>query len=184
MLQGHPDVLTVSPHPGPPAPGVGGAVPYDVRPDQGPVRVAESMTTRVFLTDRRGLVKEGPLTLRRPSVLGLLKAWLTGNPPGAVPEDLITHRMQQQGWKRVQMRGAAPGMWSLHPKYRNERFYAMLPELIERVNQGDMPEEQLGQYDMQDALCDVSEARARDRWWRRGARTLTTPLRRLFSAEA
>lgn len=183
VLRAQPHVLSVSPYPGPPprdARSTGSAEQLDIAPEQKPVRVSASLTTRVFLLDRRALVRAGPLVLRRPSTLGVLKAWLTGNPPGAVPEDLITHRMQQEGWKRVQMLGTPPGMWSLHPKYRNERFYARLPVLIDRVNRGDMPAEQRGHYDMQDVLCDVSDARARDRWWRRGMRTLTAPLRRWF----
>ena len=180
VLERDPGALSLSPYPGPPPPDARTADGLAIGPALGPARVSSTLTTRVFLMSREKLVSEGPIQLRRPSTLGVLKAWLTGNPPGAVPEDLISHRMQQQGWTRVQMVGTAPGMWSLHPRYRNERFYAMLPELIRRVNAGDMPEEQRGQYDMQDALCDVSEARARDKWWRRGVRTLTTPLQRMI----
>jgi hypothetical protein len=51
-------------------------------------------------------------------------------------------------------------MWSLHPEWRSEAFYEALPGLIERVEAGDMPEEQLGDYDVGDSLVDWSSVRA------------------------
>ena len=66
--------------------------------------------------------------------------------------------------------GAAPGMWSLHPPYRCADFYQKLPELVRRVEAGDLPTAQLGLHDVGDSLVDWSEAHARmarRRWWHR-----------------
>lgn len=184
VLRQSPNVLSVSPHPGPPRRDADSSSAGEVTlsPEQKPFQVTPRFTTRVFLMDRRRLVREGPLPLERPSPLAVLKAHLLRNPPGAPPEDLIQTHMQTHGLLRVQMVGTSPGMWSLHPRYRNEEFYRRLPELIERVGAGDVPEAQRGYYDIQDALCDFSAERARDRWWRRGTRTLTAPLRRWWGA--
>jgi hypothetical protein len=61
-------------------------------------------------------------------------------------------------------------MWTLHPPYRCADFYARLPELVRRVEVGDMPDAQLGFHDVGESLVDWSEAKARltqRRWWRR-----------------
>jgi hypothetical protein len=184
VLQQNPNVLSVSPHPGPPRRDAESSSPGRVTlsPEQKPFRITPRFTTRVFLMDRRRLVREGPLPLERPSVLGVLKARLLQNSPGAVPEDLIQKHMREHDLRRVQMTGTPPGMWSLHPRYRNEEFYRTLPTLIDRVDRGNIPDAQRGSYDIQDVLCDFSAERARDRWWRRGTRTLTAPLRRWWAA--
>jgi hypothetical protein len=39
-------------------------------------------------------------------------------------------------------------MWSLHPLDRSQRFYERLPALIERVEAGDVPDDQRGHYDV------------------------------------
>lgn len=184
VLRQNPNVLSVSPHPGPPQRDADSSATEEITlsPEQKPFRVTPRFTTRVFLMDRRRLVREGPLPLERPHLLGILKAHLLRNSPGAAPETLIQKHMQTHGLLRVQMVGTSPGMWSLHPRYRNEEFYRRLPDLIERVGEGDVPEAQRGYYDIQDVLCDFSAERARDRWWRRGTRTLTAPLRRWWAA--
>jgi hypothetical protein len=68
--------------------------------------------------------------------------------------------MRGKGIVRVDFLGEDPGMWSLHPVWRNEAYYQELPGLIDRVESGDMPEEQLGDYDLVDSLVDSSKERA------------------------
>jgi hypothetical protein len=50
-------------------------------------------------------------------------------------------------------------MWSLHPPYRSETFYTLLPELIARVEAGDVPVAQRGDFDVNDSMIDWSDAR-------------------------
>ena len=52
-------------------------------------------------------------------------------------------------------------MWSLHPPYRSEEFYRELPGLIERIENGDIPEAQRGDYELNDSMFDWSRARRR-----------------------
>ena len=38
--------------------------------------------------------------------------------------------------------------WSLHPGDRSEKFYNLLPEIIESVNRNEFPDEQRGHFDL------------------------------------
>jgi hypothetical protein len=67
-------------------------------------------------------------------------------------------------------------MWSLHPPFRTEEFYIRLPEIIKMVESGDMPEGQLGNYDLNDSIIDWSGPRAARLWYRRYWRMLRDRL--------
>ena len=69
--------------------------------------------------------------------------------------------MAAAGLFRVDFLGAAPGMWSLHPPYRSEEFYREPPRLIERIESGEVPEAQRGDYELNDSMFDWSRARRR-----------------------
>ena len=62
--------------------------------------------------------------------------------------------MRRQGLVRVDFLGQEPGLWSLHPVWRSPGFLKALPALIRRVESGDLPEEQLGDYDVVDSLVE------------------------------
>jgi hypothetical protein len=134
-------------------------------PHDSPAFRCSSISTRVFLVDRRRL---GPLPLRPPSRLrSRVNAKLRANPAVAFPEDLMTEAMHERGMVRIDLLGRDPGMWTLHPPYRSEKFYEALPELLRRVETGDVPERQRGDYDLNDSMFDWTEARAafrRARW--------------------
>jgi hypothetical protein len=121
------------------------------------------MSTRIFLMDRARLSdRVGPMALPPPVLIrSRLKAMLKGNPLVAMPEQFMTMAMRRHGLARIDALGTAPGVWSLHPVYRSPAFYEALPDLIRRVESGDVPDEQRGHYDVVDALFDFSEARAR-----------------------
>jgi len=124
-----------------------------------------SISTRLFLVDRRRLA---PLPLRPPArARSRAKARLHGNPAFALPEELLTSAMHERGMVRIDLLGEDPGMWSLHPPYRSATFYAGLDALVRRVETGDVPDEQRGDFDVNDSLVDWSDARAafrRRRW--------------------
>jgi hypothetical protein len=61
-------------------------------------------------------------------------------------------------------------MWSLHPPYRSRDFYDRLPELVQRIERGDIPNDQRGDHDFNSSMVDWSEALsalAQNRWWKR-----------------
>jgi hypothetical protein len=167
LLETNQDILICSPLPGPPHPD---QVLID-QPD--PVRIENYsfvfrvMSTRIFMINKTAFQKN-KIQLKRPAPSNILKALIKGQPPYALPEQLIGDYMAKYALKRVDFLGKAAGLWSLHPPYRTSGFYEHLPEIIKRVERNDLPEGQLGFYDLTDEVCDWTEARERlrnNRWW-------------------
>ncbi|MCS3657971.1 hypothetical protein GGQ11_002772 [Salinibacter ruber] len=172
LLNDHPDVLTCSPLPGPPTRDGELRSQQAARfPLESPAFRFDTLSTRIFLLDKgRFKDKIGGLPLSYPSVRDVVKAYVEGNPPYKLPEEILSEAMQRHGLWRVDMLGSPPGMWSLHPPYRNEAFYQKLPELIQRVETGDVPQSQRGRYNVHDSMVDWSSARKalkQNRWWKR-----------------
>jgi len=172
LLDKEPDVFVTAPLPGPPAPdGHLTELPGERLTGPGLAYAFHEMSSRAFLLDRdRFRTRIGALHPKFAPLRGSVLALLEGNAPRELPERLLTRAMAQHGLRRVDFLGAAPGMWTLHPPYRCADFYHKLPELVRRVEAGDMPAAQLGFHDVGNSLVDWSEARARlghRRWWRR-----------------
>jgi len=172
LLEREPDVLVTAPLPGPPA-ADGNLTELRGTRLAGPglAYAFPDMSSRAFLLDRgRFRTRIGALRPALAPLRGCLLALLEGNAPHELPERLLTAIMASHGLRRVDFLGEAPGMWTLHPPYRCTDFYRKLPDLIRRVEAGDLPEDQRGFHDVGESLVDWSEARARlsqRRWWRR-----------------
>ena len=172
LMRAKPEIFVTAPLPGPPNPsGRLRQLSAVRRPGNSLAYDFTDMSTRLFLVDRRRFEGDfGPLKVTHPSGRSCLKAWIEGNPTANLPEHLISSRMRERGLLRHDFLGSPPGTWSLHPPYRCADFYGKLPELVRRVEAGDMPEAQLGDHDINDSLVDWSEARnqlQQNRWWRR-----------------
>lgn len=108
-----------------------------------------TMSTRVFMTRQSSLLaRMGTLPMPLPSPRSLVKAILNGNPLGTAPENALSARMEQRGLHRLDFLGTGPGMWSVHPPMRTEQFYTSLPEIVRRIETGDVPDAQRGAYDL------------------------------------
>jgi len=178
LFAARPEVIFTAPHPGPRAPD-GALHSQPAVPDS---RVQEgfcfdSMSTRLFFF-RRSRIREriGPLSPSPPPEWrNRLKARIENNPVADLPEHLFTRQMRLRGLSRVEFLGRGPGMWALHPPYRGADFYSRLPELIARVEAGDIPAQQRGNHDFNSSMVDWSEGIAAlrtNRWWRRLYRRL------------
>lgn len=169
----HPEVLLAAPLPGPPAAdGRLHSQEAAPEPDTAHAFRFEAMSTRLFLLDRRRFrATIGGLRPQRPPLLrNAMKALVEGNPPQDLPEHLFSRAMRARGLVRREFLGSAPGMWSLHPPYRCNDFYRRLPDIVRRVEAGDLPAGQAGDHDMNSSLVDWSEALAalaQNRWWKR-----------------
>jgi hypothetical protein len=171
LLGDHEDVLLAGPLPGPPRPdgrllGQPFATPEPRASSDRqstPAFRFPTMSTRIFMVDLGRLDERvGALPLELPLLLrSRIKARIKGNPSVAMPEQILTAALKRHGVARVDFLGREPGMWSLHPPFRSPAFYQELPDLIARVESGDVPDEQRGHYDVVDALFDFSEVRAR-----------------------
>ena len=184
LLRSRDDTVVVSPFPGPPPDT--GLSPEALARHTGtgrrpPRRLSGELayafpraSTRLLLFDRVRFVELlGPLPLARPRTRSFARAVLEGHSPYETPEAMITGPMERRDLWRVDFFGSPPGMWSLHPAMRSDEFYDALPELVRRVEQGDVPEAQRGDYDVNDSMVDWSSARQAQReqtWPRRVAR--------------
>jgi hypothetical protein len=188
VLRDRPDIVFCSPFPGPPPPDgrippamleVHRAAGSDPRREEGlpfPAYSFGGYSTRYALIDRRRLLERlAPLPAVRPPLRSVARAVVEGHPRFEIPETIITTQMHRRGERRLDLLGSGPGMWALHPAMRSAEFYAALPRLIERVEAGDMPAAQLGDFDVNDSLIDWTTARAamrRQVWWRRLPRSV------------
>jgi hypothetical protein len=176
LMAADPDILVVSPLPGPPtADGTlrgQHAARYDA---PSPAYRFAHVSTRVFALSRARFAERiGGLRASRPGPRGFVRAAIQRQPAYDMPENILSRAMRDAGLYRVDFLGTAPGMWTLHPPHRSALFYEQLPALIDRVERGDIPDAQRGCYDINDALVDWSSARAAIRarpWWQRLARS-------------
>jgi hypothetical protein len=174
-MERRPEVMVTAPHPGPPradgqifghgSEGTG----YSKEPMEWPAWRHSSVSTRIFLIDlNRFKARLGVLPLLPPGPLQRMKSRLLGNPPQVREAELLmSHTLHASGLFRIDLLGSSPGFWSLHPPYRSEAFYQRLPELIQAVETGNVPEGQRGHYDLNDSMIDWTNARTANRWHRR-----------------
>jgi len=181
LLTQRSDLLVCSPLPGPPtSDGHLRSQVAELELHYSPAFRFSSLSSRLFLLDRirfTSLVQK--LSLRYAPIWGIIKALIEGNYPYNLPEEIFTEAMVNHSLHRVEFLGKKPGMWSLHPPYRSKNFYDSLPELIQRVELGDIPEDQRGVHDVNDSLVDWSSAREelrQNRWWKRIGKQLQQKL--------
>jgi hypothetical protein len=184
-MEQRPDVLVTAPLPGPPhARGeIFGHEAYggfmytrEALPDLAFRH--QHVSTRAFMIDlNRFKDKLGAFPRLRPSQRQRLKSRLLGNRPDAREAEVVLSRtLQDSALYRIDLLGSPPGLWSLHPPYRSEEFYRRLPELIDAVESGTVPDAQRGNYDMNDSMIDWTEARAANHWRHRYLRMIRQRL--------
>jgi hypothetical protein len=172
LLSEQSNIITCGPLPGPPtADGRLRSQLAQPQPHDSLAYRFSHLSTRYFLldTERFGsIIKKLPL--KYASIRSIIKALVEGNYPYKLPEEIFSEAMEEKSLIRVEFLGHPPGMWSLHPPYRCQNFYDSLPELIEKVESGNIPELQRGDHDVNDSLVDWSSAKAalkQNRWWKR-----------------
>jgi hypothetical protein len=140
-----------------------------------------SVSTRIFVTRPELIDKRmGFLEWLSPSMDQKLRSILLGNPPDSREfEVVLSHTMRKRGLIRVDYLGEGSGMWSLHPPFRTEHFYRDLPNIIHRIETGDLPNEQLGCYDLHDSICDWSVPRRNNTKFRRLYRQTLRAIKRI-----
>lgn len=160
-LRANPEYVVASPLPGPPRQDGTVLRQPDARyVEPSPAVVVPRMSWRVHLINLphfRSAV--GPIPLLPAPLKGRIWTLREDNPPFEKIENIVSRQMQQRGLLRLDFLGQDPGMWSLHPPLRSDLFYRELPNLVERVEAGDVPDEQRGDYDVNDSMIDWSDAR-------------------------
>ena len=174
-LARRPEIFAITPLLGPPSSDGSLRQLHATRSDPSdPSHDFPELSTRLFLVDRRRFRTDfGKISAERPSLRGRFNALIDGNHAWELPEVTLSRRMAERRMVYHAFLGSAPGMWCLHPPFRCHEFYERLPELIRRVEAGDIPAAQRGDHDMNDSMVDWTEgitALRTNRWWRRLAR--------------
>ncbi len=186
LLRATSDALFAGPLPGPPRadgsladrhrslPGMAPLPPPTRLAAPYPAYRFQSVSTRIFVLDERKFATRlGSLELVRPDLKRRLRAWAFRQSSLTMPaEEALSAAMARRSLFRVDFLGSGAGMFSLHPPYRSETFYRELPALIARIERGDLPEAQRGDYDVNASLMDWSEALRQRTRGRRALRAL------------
>ena len=128
LLQADKEIMTVSPLPGPPHPDrvLLGQEEHCAYGDMNYAFRFSSMSTRVFLMDRRLLARK--LRSNKPQLKESLLALYEGFPQCDTLERIISASMRSSRRFRVDFLGSGRGLYSLHPVYRSEAFYRSIPD--------------------------------------------------------
>jgi hypothetical protein len=162
ILDAYSDVLAVFPY-GSPVPSSGN---LEESHDPGVIGTRETrnglalifdhVSTRSFFINKQKFVEKlGPL--RVAPAWNLIRAFIQYvrhlYPNVEFPEKTISTSMQVRGLVRLDYFGKPPGMWCVHPPDPLfPGYFEMLPQLIRRVETGDIPEGQRGYYNMNDSM--------------------------------
>jgi hypothetical protein len=163
QLGRRPELLACNPLPGPPRPDgrlLSQRYRHVAEPDTKHAYRFQTLSYRVFLLDRRAFAERlGPLRNEWPPWHFALRALLRGRwRPHALLEQVITGAMMRRGQFRLDFLGTAPGMWSLHPRYRTVTFKRALPRLIQLVEDQDVHPSQLGEYDLTEGMLRMADS--------------------------
>jgi hypothetical protein len=147
-LRQNPDVLTVTPLPGPPTPNLE-LKQREIRYTSDPrgFFTFKEFTARRYLFDRRRLDSILPLPLSYISWKRHLVSHLTRKSAMERWEGMMTHYLQTSPYIRADL--ATPQAWTLHGIDHGTRFLELLPHIITRIEQGEYPVKQAGDYDLQ-----------------------------------
>jgi hypothetical protein len=161
LMQADESVITCSPHPGPPRKD-GKLKRQTGQSDNSPLKkiIFKSISTRIFFIYKPSFIQKiCPLPVKIAKWPLLYRAILRGKPIYALPEDVMTDIMMKKQLKRIDFLGSDTGLWSLHPPYRNEQFFDDLEKLVYNIENNKIPDEQLGDYDINDSMINWDDAR-------------------------
>ncbi len=188
-----PDALCIAPFSGPPTvrgdldvsrhvgmPGVKNIPEPRRLASRVPTWRFATVSNRVFMIDMDRFAKRiGSLDLLRPDIKRRIRSIVFNQQPVSMPaEEVLSTNMMRVGVYRLDFLGTGKGMYSLHPPFRSPEFYAALGSIVERIEKGDIPEGQIGDFDINGSMVDWGSALAAKTRSRRYAKA----LRHLISA--
>lgn len=148
LLKSCPDVMFVSPLSG--SPSQDGSLKQrgiTYQRDPRGFYAFKAFTSRKFLVDRRRL--EQMLPIRPDWVSWKRKAIsaVTGKSALNVWEIMMSSALQASDYLRADL--GSPSAWTLHTPDHGTAFVQALPQVIKRIEDGDYPSGQAGDYDLQ-----------------------------------
>ena len=147
LLAANDDVMFVGPLPGPPAPD--GLLPAQTNPytrDEGGFFRFKTFTSRRYLLNRARFKELLPLYPSVASRKMQLQSYLNKRSHLQNWEIMVSQGLEKSRFYRADT--AAPDAWALHTPDHGDAFVEALPDIIERVERGEFPAAQGGDYDL------------------------------------
>jgi len=133
-----------------------GGTPFEV--EHGEAFKVNTFTTRTQLIELDTFFKAmNPLSEVPPSRLkDRIFTLVAGYPMVDHLEVLYQQKMFNKNTCRIDM-GGTGGLWTLHPVFKTSQFLQCLPEIITKVEKGDMPQEQHGRFDLHKSVLNQTD---------------------------
>jgi hypothetical protein len=148
LFKEHPEILFVCPLSGPPMPDGSlkqRGVNYQLDPE-GFYRF-KTFSSRKFLVDRKKLEQLLPLKAEWISLKRRVVSAFNGKSAMQNWEIMVSNRLKETEFIRADL--SSPEAWTLHPPEHGAAFIQALPHIIKKVELGEYPAEQAGDYDLQ-----------------------------------
>lgn len=147
LLRRRGDIMSVAPHPGPPA--LNGMVYQRAtvkwRRDDG-FLAFNSFTTRRYLIDTERFQEFLPVRLTHCPWKKRIRRWFRGQGTANTWERHMKTALAESRFCRADL--DTPHAWTLHCKPRGKLFEDALPQIIARIERGEFPERQAGHYNL------------------------------------
>ena len=148
LMEENDDILCALPRGGPPA--------NDGKLHQGTTHykkdnlrglyLFKNFTSRHYLVHRKRFLELLPMKPLWLSWREPLKSRLLGEGKMLCWESIVENAMLDSSFLRADL--MTNKAWSIHPGERSEKFNKLIPQVINRVNLGEYPEEQAGHFDL------------------------------------
>jgi hypothetical protein len=148
LMEQNSDIACVLPRGGPPTHNGSlhqGTTEYQVDQKRG-VYLFKNFTSRHYLVHRKRFLELLPMKPLWLSWREPLKSRLLGNGKMLCWESIVEHAMENSSFWRTDL--MTDKAWSIHPGERSGKFHRLIPDIINRINHGEYPEEQAGHFDL------------------------------------
>ena len=148
IMEENNDILCVLPKGGPPTPDRSlhqGTTPYKIDKKRR-IYLFKNFTSRHYLIHRERFKSLIPMQAAWLSWREPIKSRIFGNGKFLCWETIVEKALEKSSLWRADL--MTDKTWSLHPADRSEKFYNLLPQILDCVNRNQFPKEQRGHYDL------------------------------------
>ena len=148
IMEKNEDILCVLPRGGPKSdksPIPQGDTNYQVDNTRG-LFLFKNFTSRHYLINRQRFLNLLPMETLWLSWREPIKSRLLGKGKMLCWEEMVSNALSKSKYWRADLQTTQS--WSIHPGDRSEKFYKLLPKIIQLVQKGIFPEEQTSHFDL------------------------------------
>lgn len=148
VMEDNEDILCILPRGGPPTENGSlhqGTTHYETDETRG-LYLFKNFTSRHYLIHRQRFMKLLPMSPLWLSWREPIKSKLFGKGKMLCWESMVSEALEKSRYWRADL--MSDQSWSLHPGDRCNRFYKLLPKIMEKVSLNQFPQDQSGHFDL------------------------------------